>query len=79
MTDRTDRRTDHARRRRVDLLLARVRSARDEIIGRGLEAVHPSPPREQAVPEASGDEADAKPPAPRADGSAPKGSDPSTA
>jgi hypothetical protein len=36
----TDRRTDHARRRRVDQLIARVRRARDEIIDRGLDAVH---------------------------------------
>jgi hypothetical protein len=40
MADRTDRRTDHARRRRVDQLIARVRRARDEIVDKGLEAVH---------------------------------------
>jgi hypothetical protein len=48
MTDRPDRRTDHARRRRVDQLLARVRSARDEIIDRGLDAVHGPRPRDGA-------------------------------
>jgi hypothetical protein len=36
----TDRRIDHARRRRIELLIARVRSARAEIIARGLDAVH---------------------------------------
>jgi hypothetical protein len=40
MTDSSDRRTDPARRRRVELLIGRVRNARDEIVARGLDAVH---------------------------------------
>jgi hypothetical protein len=46
VADRTDRRTDHARRRRVDQLIARVRRARDEIVDKGLEAVHGPKPRD---------------------------------
>jgi hypothetical protein len=48
MTEGTDRRTDHARRRRVEMLIAHVRSARDEIIDRGLDAVHVSRARDRA-------------------------------
>jgi hypothetical protein len=39
MTDRTERRRDHALRRRVDQLLARVHEARADIVERGLGAV----------------------------------------
>jgi hypothetical protein len=41
MSERTDRRTNAALRRRIDHLLARVRESRDEIVERGLSAVHP--------------------------------------
>jgi hypothetical protein len=54
MTDRTDRRTDHVRRRRVDLLLARVRRARADIVDRGLDAVH-GPDRREPSPDADAD------------------------
>jgi hypothetical protein len=37
--DGPDRRTDHERRRRVDQLIARVESARAEILEAGLAAV----------------------------------------
>jgi hypothetical protein len=37
--DRPERRTDHARRDRVDQLIRRVRSAQEEIVERGLDAV----------------------------------------
>ena len=40
MTDREDRRTNHALRRRIDQLLGRVRAAQEEIVERGLDAVH---------------------------------------
>jgi hypothetical protein len=39
VTDRRERRTDHALRRRVDQLLHRVHAAREEIVERGLDAV----------------------------------------
>jgi hypothetical protein len=39
VTDRRERRTDHALRRRIDQLLGRVHAARDEIVERGLDAV----------------------------------------
>ena len=39
MTDREDRRTNHALRRRIDQLLGRVRAAEEEIVERGLDAV----------------------------------------
>jgi hypothetical protein len=52
MMDGRDRRTDHARRRRVDMLIARVRSARDEIVDRGLDAVHGPRPAERAAAKA---------------------------
>jgi hypothetical protein len=51
MTKGTDRRIDHARRRRVDQLIARVRRAQAEIIDRGLDAVHGPEPRDRAVPD----------------------------
>ena len=50
MTDRRERRTDHALRRRIDQLLGRVHAARDEIVERGLDAVQDT--KEQ---DASGD------------------------
>ena len=40
MTDRTDRRKNHALRRRVDQMVERVHEARAEIVERGLTAVH---------------------------------------
>jgi hypothetical protein len=39
VTDREDRRTNHALRRRIDQLLRRVRAAQEEIVERGLDAV----------------------------------------
>ena len=39
VTDREDRRTNHALRRRIDQLLGRVRAAQEEIVERGLDAV----------------------------------------
>ncbi len=39
VTDREDRRTNHALRRRIDQLLGRVRAAEEEIVERGLDAV----------------------------------------
>jgi len=35
-----ERRTNHALRRRIDQLIGRVRAAEDEIVERGLDAVH---------------------------------------
>ena len=40
MTDSGERRTNHALRRRIDKLLGRVHAAREEIVERGLDAVH---------------------------------------
>jgi hypothetical protein len=37
--DRPERRTDHARRDRIDQLIQQVRSAQEEIVERGLDAV----------------------------------------
>ena len=39
MNDRPERRTNHALRRRIDQLIGRVRSAEEEIVERGLDAV----------------------------------------
>jgi hypothetical protein len=39
VTDRRERRTDLALRRRIDQLLGRVPAAREEIVERGLDAV----------------------------------------
>jgi len=39
VTDREDRRTNHALRHRIDQLLGRVRAAEEEIVERGLDAV----------------------------------------
>jgi hypothetical protein len=46
----TERRRNHALRRRIDQLLGRVRAAQDEIVERGLSAVHDAPPGDQADP-----------------------------
>ena len=40
MTDSEERRTNHALRRRIDKLIGRVHEAREEIVERGLDAVH---------------------------------------
>jgi hypothetical protein len=40
----TERRNNHALRRRIDQLLVRVRAAEAEIVERGLSAVHDAPP-----------------------------------
>jgi hypothetical protein len=37
--DRPERRTNHALRHRIDQLIGRVRSAEEEIVERGLDAV----------------------------------------
>jgi len=59
MTNGTERRIDHARRRRVDQLIARVRRARAEIVDRGLDAVHgpQQPPDEPAAADDTAPEA----------------------
>jgi hypothetical protein len=44
----TERRRNHALRRRIDQLLGRVRDAQDEIVERGLSAVHDTPPADAA-------------------------------
>ena len=59
VTDREDRRTNHALRRRIDQLLGRVRAAQEEIVERGLDAVQdtqdidgePAARRPQAKPD----------------------------
>jgi hypothetical protein len=40
VTDSGDRRTNYALRRRIDKLIGRVHAAREEIVERGLDAVH---------------------------------------
>jgi hypothetical protein len=40
VTDNGERRTNHALRRRIDKLIGRVHAAREEIVERGLDAVH---------------------------------------
>lgn len=40
MTDSGERRTNHTLRRRIDKLIGRVHAAREEIVERGLDAVH---------------------------------------
>jgi hypothetical protein len=62
MKNGTDRRIDHARRRRVDQLIARVRRARAEIVDRGLDAVHGPEGRDRTVAK---DDAPTDPPARR--------------
>jgi hypothetical protein len=59
MADRQDRRTNYTLRRRIDELLRRVRESRQEIVERGLEAVHKDEPRpgEGGTPAAPGGEA----------------------
>jgi hypothetical protein len=44
LSERADRRTNPALRRRIDQLLGRVRDAREDIVDRGLNAVHASKP-----------------------------------
>jgi hypothetical protein len=44
----TERRRNHALRRRIDQLLGRVRDAQDEIVQRGLSAVHEAPSADDA-------------------------------
>jgi hypothetical protein len=51
----TDRRIDHARRRRIEQLIARVRNARAEIVNRGLDAVHVTRARDRARNGAGGE------------------------
>jgi hypothetical protein len=41
LSHRDERRTNQALRRRIDDLLGRVAHAREEIVERGLDAVHP--------------------------------------
>jgi hypothetical protein len=40
MTDASERRTNHALRRRIDQLIRHVRESRAHIVERGLDAVH---------------------------------------
>jgi hypothetical protein len=40
MSDRAERRRNHALRRRVDQMVERAHAARAEIVERGLDAVH---------------------------------------
>jgi hypothetical protein len=47
MADTPERRKDYALRRRIDVLLDRVRRSREEIVERGLDAVH-KPDRDDA-------------------------------
>jgi hypothetical protein len=47
VSDSTERRRNHALRTRIDQLLGRVRAAQDEIVQRGLTAVH-GPPADDA-------------------------------
>jgi hypothetical protein len=49
MLESSDRRTDLARRRRVDQLIARAQSARAEILEAGLAAVRRRPPSPHQV------------------------------
>jgi hypothetical protein len=49
VNDRPERRTNHALRRRIDQLIGRVRSAEEEIVQRGLDAV-----QETKAPEENG-------------------------
>jgi len=55
MLNRSDRRTDLARRHRVDLLIARAQSARAEILEAGLAAVRRRPPIAPPVTAGSAD------------------------
>jgi hypothetical protein len=48
VSDTTERRRNHTLRRRIDQLLGRVRDARDEIVQRGLSAVHDGPAADDA-------------------------------
>jgi hypothetical protein len=43
VSESPERRRNHALRRRIDQLLGRVRAAQDEIVERGLSAVHDAP------------------------------------
>jgi hypothetical protein len=45
-------------RRRIDQLLGRVRDAQDEIVQRGLSAVHEAPPADDTAAAASPSAAD---------------------
>ena len=45
MTDSAERRKNHSLRRRIDKLIGRVHEAREEIVAKGLEAVHDDPDR----------------------------------
>jgi len=45
VTDNGERRTNQALRRRIDKLIGRVHAAREEIVERGLDAVHDPPER----------------------------------
>jgi len=48
VSESTERRRNHALRRRIDQLLGRVRAAQDEIVERGLGAVHDPPQVDEA-------------------------------
>jgi hypothetical protein len=47
VTDNGERRKDHVLRQRVDKLIGRVHAAREEIVEKGLEAVHDDPDRRE--------------------------------
>jgi hypothetical protein len=48
VSESTERRRNHALRRRIDQLLGRVRAAEAEIVERGLSAVHDAPAGDKA-------------------------------
>jgi hypothetical protein len=54
VTHRPERRTNQALRRRIDQLIGRVRSAREEIVERGLDAVQETKDADGATPDADG-------------------------
>jgi hypothetical protein len=58
VTEKGERRSNHAMRRRVDKLIGRVHEARAEIVEKGLEAVHEDPQRGDPP---TGDDAKAPP------------------
>jgi hypothetical protein len=58
MADKEERRTNHTLRRRVDDLLRRVRESRQEIVERGLDAVHKDEPQPvEGTPDGTADKA----------------------
>jgi hypothetical protein len=56
VSDSPERRRDDALRRRIDQLLGRVRAAQDDIVERGLSAVHDPSPDGDPAPRPARDE-----------------------